>query len=85
MSYMKYQVDDIFGIPDSGIMTDRGETGTTRFSLTGFFSKGSHLNGMIFAPMEEMCKVCQISKENINFPESYEQKEFEKDIRVNGF
>ena len=27
----------------------------------------------------------QISKENINFPGSYEQKEFEKEIRVNGF
>ena len=23
--------------------------------------------------------MCQISKENINFPESYEQKEFEKE------
>ena len=29
--------------------------------------------------------MCQISKENINFPGSYEQKEFEKEIRVNGF
>ena len=29
--------------------------------------------------------VCQISRENINFPGSYEQKEFEKEIRVNGF
>ena len=66
-------------------MTDRGETGTAHFFLTGFFSKGCPSNGLIFAPMEDMCiDVCQISKENINFPGSYEQKEFEKEIRVNG-
>ena len=29
--------------------------------------------------------VCQKSKENIYFPRSYEQKEFEKNIRVMGF
>ena len=29
--------------------------------------------------------MCQISKENINFPGRYEQREFEKEIRVNGF
>ena len=26
-----------------------------------------------------------VPKENINFPGSYEQREFEKEIRVNGF
>ena len=69
-------------------MTDRGETGTIHFSLTGFSSKGFHSNCLIFASMRDMCKekdVCQISKENINFPGSYEQKEFEKEIRLNGF
>ena len=29
--------------------------------------------------------MCQKSKENIYFPRSYEQKEFEKNIRVMGF
>ena len=69
-------------------MTDRGETGTTHFSLTGFFSKGFHSNGLIFAPMEDMCKekTCAKYLRKISiFQGSYEQKEFEKEIRVNGF
>ena len=63
-------------------MTGRGETGTTHFSLTGFFSKGSHSNGLIY---DGCVYVYKMSIENINFPGSNEQKEFEKEIRVNGF
>ena len=37
-------------------MTDGGETGTTHFSLPGFFSKVFHSNDLIFVPMEDMSK-----------------------------
>ena len=69
-------------------MTDRGETGTTHFFLTGFFSKGFHSNGLIFASIEDMCKekTCTEYLMKISiFQEVMNKRNLRKEIRVNGF